>query len=149
MTPTPTPTATESPSSTSAPLSLIAVRALPIGSKVRTTGVEVAEAGRLGTPALLAIGSADAGLVVRLPADAPTIARGAMLDVSGTLAAPYGQLEIRPAKSKKKYIILGLIGGAAVGGIVAATHGGGGGGGGAAAPPTGLSPGGVTVGGPR
>ncbi len=67
---------------------------------------------------------------------------------SNTLAG--GSEEIRPAKSKKKkYIILGLLGGAAVGGIVAAAHGGGSGSGAAGAPPTGLSPGTVTVGGPR
>ncbi len=66
---------------------------------------------------------------------------------ANTLAG--GSEEIRPAKSKKKYIILGLLGGAAVGGIIAATHSGGSGSGGTAAPPTGLSPGTVTVGGPR
>ena len=67
---------------------------------------------------------------------------------SNTLAG--GSEEIRRPSSKKKYIILGLIGGAAVGGIVAATHGGGGSGpGGVALPPTALSPGPVTVGGPR
>ena len=45
------------------------------------------------------IGSADGGLVIRLPSDVPVFARGTMLDVSGKLAAPYGQLEIRPAKT--------------------------------------------------
>jgi hypothetical protein len=75
-----------------------AVRTLPIGTTVRTTGVVVAEAGRLGTPALLAIGASDAGLVVHLPADSPTFARGALIEVAGKLAAPYGQLEIRPVK---------------------------------------------------
>ena len=101
---TPTQAPTPSPSPTGSASTLGAVRAMPIGSKVRTTGVVVAEAGRLGTPALLLIGSADAGLVVHLPPDAPTLARGALLEVSGKLAAPYGQLEIRPGKSDLRVI---------------------------------------------
>jgi hypothetical protein len=67
---------------------------------VQTTGVIVAEAGRLGTPALLAIGAADAGLIVRLPADSPSFVRGTALEVTGRLAAPYGQLQIRPARGE-------------------------------------------------
>ena len=107
-TPTPTPTHTPAPSPSAspstAPVSLAAVRALPVGAKVRTTGVVVAEAGRLGSPPLIAIGSADSGLVVHLPADAPTLARGAVVDVYGKLVAPYGQLEIRPSKSDLRVI---------------------------------------------
>jgi len=56
----------------------------------------IAEAGRLGDAALIAIGDADAGIAVRLPAGSAAVARGAALIVDGTLAAPYGQLEIRP-----------------------------------------------------
>jgi len=59
--------------------------------------VVVAEAGRLGTPSLLAIGDGDAGIVVHLPPDAPSLARGTLVEVVGKLAAPYGQLEIRSA----------------------------------------------------
>lgn len=66
---------------------------------------------------------------------------------SNTMAG--GSEPIRRSSSKKKYIILGLLGGAAAGGIIAATQGGGGGSGAAALPPTTLSPGSVTVGGPR
>ena len=83
-TPTPTPVASADPASdrdtTTDPdadtdahagaIPLATVRALPIGSNVRTTGVVVAEAGRLGTPALLGDRSGDAGLVVHLPAEA-------------------------------------------------------------------------------
>ncbi len=94
--PTPGPTSTPSPTSSPTILTLEAVRTLPVGATARTTGVVVAEAGRLGSPTLLAIGSATAGLVVHLPADAPAYARGRTLDVTGKLAAPYGQLEIRP-----------------------------------------------------
>ena len=72
---------------------------MPIGATVRTTGVIVAEAGRLGSPLLLAIADPSGGLVVHLPTGAATFARGSLLEVTGKLAAPYGQLEIRPAKA--------------------------------------------------
>ena len=72
---------------------------MPIGSTARTTGVVVAEDGRLGSPTLLGIGDATGGLVVHLPSGAGTYPRGTRLDVTGKLAAPYGQLEIRPAKA--------------------------------------------------
>ena len=72
---------------------------MPIGSTARTTGVVVAEDGRLGSPNLLGVGDATAGLVVHLPSGAGTYPRGTRLDVTGKLAAPYGQLEIRPAKA--------------------------------------------------
>ena len=96
-TPTATPTSTPTGSPSTGTLPLGVVRELPIGTTVRTTGVVVAEVGRLGTPSLLPIDAADAGLVVHLPAGAPSFARGVLLDVAGRLAAPYGQLEIRPA----------------------------------------------------
>ncbi|HEY8818424.1 MAG TPA: lamin tail domain-containing protein, partial [Candidatus Limnocylindrales bacterium] len=96
-TPVPTVTATPVPTPTPTSLSLAAIRSQPIGSRVATSGVVVAEAGRLGTPPLLAIGDERAGLVVRLPDGAPAFARGARIEVTGKLAAPYGQLEIRPA----------------------------------------------------
>ncbi|MFL5673507.1 MAG: lamin tail domain-containing protein [Chloroflexota bacterium] len=102
-TPAPTPTATPKPTPTPSPsptvVALSVVRSLPIGTRVRTTGVVVAEAGRLGTPPLLAIASGDAGLVVHLPDDVPTFARGTVIEVAGKLSAPYGQLEIRPEKA--------------------------------------------------
>ena len=41
----------------------------------------------------------DAGLVVRGLPGAATLARGTRLEVTGKLAAPYGQLEIRPAEA--------------------------------------------------
>ena len=95
--PTPTPTPSPTPAADVTPLN--AVRALPLGTRVRTTGVVVAEAGRLGTPALLAIGDASGGLVVRGVSGPGTLARGTRLEVAGKLAAPYGQLEIRPTEA--------------------------------------------------
>ena len=60
-------------------------------------GTLTAEAGRLGHPALIAIQDASAGIVVRLPDGVTAPNRGTPIVVSGVLAAPYGQLEIRPA----------------------------------------------------
>ena len=85
------------------------VRALPIGRVVRTTGVVIAEEGRLGTPTLLAIGDANAGLIVHLAEGSGGYARGTRLEVAGKLAAPYGQLEIRPAKSDVRAIGSGSV----------------------------------------
>ena len=94
---TPTPTPIPTPAADVTPLN--AVRTLPLGTRVRTTGVIVAEPGRLGTPALIAIGDASAGLVVRGVSGPGTLARGTRLEVAGKLAAPYGQLEIRPTEA--------------------------------------------------
>ncbi len=93
--PTPSPTVSPSPG----PLTVIDARSYPVGSIVHTMGVVVAEAGRMGAPTLLAIGSDDAGLVVHLPAGLAGYPRGTVLDLTGRLAAPYGQLEIRPANA--------------------------------------------------
>ena len=60
-------------------------------------GVVTAEPGRLGSPALFAIADTSGGVVVKLPDGVRAPARGAMLEIRGKLADPYGQLEIRPA----------------------------------------------------
>jgi hypothetical protein len=91
----PTPTPTASPSD--ATLTIAAVRGLPVGTIVVARGVVTAEPGRLGTPALLSIGDATGGIVVKLPSDVSGIARGRVVEVRGPLVDPYGQLEIRPA----------------------------------------------------
>lgn len=102
-TPTPTPTPTlsptpspsDQPTPTPAPSSIGAARSLPVGTAVRVVGIVTAEAGRLGHPALIAIGDPTAAIVVRLGDADPRPARGERLLVAGTLADPYGQLEIR------------------------------------------------------
>jgi hypothetical protein len=107
-TPTPTPTATPaatptpapSPSTTPAAPTIATVRSAAVGTAVVARGVVTAEPGRLGTPALFAIGDATGGIVVRLPSGATPPPRGALLEVRGPLAAPYGQLEIRPASGE-------------------------------------------------
>ena len=60
------------------------------------SGVVIAEAGRLGTPPLLAIADGSGGIAVKLPDDVSGPARGASVTVTGPLNDPYGQLEIRP-----------------------------------------------------
>ena len=92
--PTPTPTPTPAPTAASVPI--VDVRAQPIGASVRVRGVVTAEAGRLGSAALLAIADESAGIVVRLATGAIGPERGTTIEVEGKLAAPYGQLEIRP-----------------------------------------------------
>ena len=58
-------------------------------------GVVIAEAGRLGTPRLLAIGDGSGGLPVRLADGQIAPGRGTPVELRGTIAAPYGQTEIR------------------------------------------------------
>jgi hypothetical protein len=72
---------------------------MPIGRKVSVAGVVTAEAGRLGTPPLLAIQDGSAGIVVRLADTSARPSRGTWIEVSGVLAAPYGQLEVRTLSS--------------------------------------------------
>jgi hypothetical protein len=95
----PTPEPTPSPSASTAIPTIASARAMPVGSTVTVRGVVTAEAGRLGTPALLAIADATGGIVVKLPAGVSPPARGRIVHVSGHLADPYGQLEVRPATS--------------------------------------------------
>jgi len=78
-------------------MDLATVRALPIGTVVTVRATVIAEAGRLGTPALLAVADATAGIAVRLPSGTAQPVRGTLLEITGSLAAPYGQLELRPA----------------------------------------------------
>jgi hypothetical protein len=57
--------------------------------------VVTAEAGRIGTPPLIVIQDATAGIAIRLEDADPRPARGTRLLVTGVLADPYGQLELR------------------------------------------------------
>jgi hypothetical protein len=96
-TPTSAPTAEPSPSPSPIGLTIAAARTKPIGSTVTIRGIVTAEPGRLGTPSLLAIGEATGGIVVKLADGVAPPARGQALVVTGQLADPYGQIEIRPA----------------------------------------------------
>lgn len=68
---------------------------MPVGASVRVRGVVAAEAGRVGSAVLFAIVDETAGIVVRVPTGAAGLPRGAVVEVDGKLASPYGQLEIR------------------------------------------------------
>lgn len=96
VTPSATPTATPTPQPSTA-ISIASARTGAVGDRVHVVGVVTAEAGRLGTPPLVAIQDATAGIVVRLPDGVARPSRGVLLDVTGALAAPYGQLEVRPS----------------------------------------------------
>jgi len=105
---TPTPTATVRPSATPTPTSgptppptigIVEARGAPTGTIVTVTGVVTAEAGRVGLPSLIAIADATGGIVVRVPDGVPAPERGATVLVKGTLADPYGQLELRPTST--------------------------------------------------
>ena len=105
-----TPTAHPSPSATPIPgptptpaadpvVAIGDVRAMATGAHVHVRGVVTAEPGRLGSSALVAIADSTGALVVHLPAGATAPGRGALVDASGPLAAPYGQLEVRPTRA--------------------------------------------------
>jgi hypothetical protein len=119
--PTPTPSTTPAPSATPIPspapspsvsplpeeLTLISIadaRMYSVGSRVRISGVVTAEAGRLGSPPLMVIQDGDAGIVLRLPDDAPSLRRGQRIEATGTIAQPFGQLELR-AQDGRLFII--------------------------------------------
>ncbi len=95
--PSPTPLATPSPtpSPTPATTSIADARQHSVGTSVTVTGTVTAESGRLGPSALVSIQDTSAGIVVRF-ADAALLRRGDRIEVSGILAEPFGQLEIRP-----------------------------------------------------
>ena len=92
-----TPSATPSAAPTPAPVELdvASARSQPVGTRLRVTGVVIAEAGRLGLPPVFAIGDAASGLGVRLADGMRVPPRGTTVSLEGILAAPYGQLELR------------------------------------------------------
>jgi hypothetical protein len=69
-------------------------RSRPVGSRVRVAGVVTISPGPTGSSLLLAISDSTAGIFIRLPA-AEDVSVGRPVEVAGTLAAPYGQLEVR------------------------------------------------------
>jgi hypothetical protein len=103
-TPTPAPTATVSPNPSPSPVpspspavvTIANARRMPIGTTVSVAGTVTAQAGRLGSPPLIAIQDSSGGLVIKLPDGVGPPSRGARLEVRGPLADPYGQLELRP-----------------------------------------------------
>ncbi len=74
---------------------MAAARQLPLGATALVRGTVIAEVGRIGLPPVFVIGDAGGGLPVRLATGQTAPARGALVEVRGSLAAPYGQLELR------------------------------------------------------
>ncbi len=97
--PSPTPAPTLPPTPVPDVSSIAAARLAPVGTLVVVRGVVVAEAGRLGTPPLVAIADPTGGVPVRMPDDFPAPRQGTLVEVRGTTADPYGQTEIRPKSS--------------------------------------------------
>ncbi|MEK6720120.1 MAG: hypothetical protein AABZ33_05545 [Chloroflexota bacterium] len=92
--PTPVPTVTPAPTAT--PISIAIARTLPIGNAVTVLGVVLAEPGRLGLPPLSVIADdTGVGIVIRLADGMTGPPRGTRVIVTGRLADPYGQLELR------------------------------------------------------
>jgi hypothetical protein len=100
-TPTPRPTPTPSPTPSPMPTALdpAAARLAPVGSRIVVRGTVTAEAGRVGSSPLLAIGDASGGIFVKLPEGVTAPSRGTVIQVAGKLADPYGQLELRPGEA--------------------------------------------------
>jgi uncharacterized protein YdeI (BOF family) len=98
--PTATPTASSTTSAratqTAAELQSIAiVRARAAGTRVRVAGVVTVEPGLVGADDLFAVQDESGGIFVRLPEAVDGLTVGRAVEVAGTLAAPYGQLEVR------------------------------------------------------
>jgi len=74
-----------------------AARREQIGETVTVEGIVTVEVGRILGDRTTVIQDASAGVAVRLPEGVANPVRGDRVRVTGELAAPYGNLEIRPA----------------------------------------------------
>jgi hypothetical protein len=99
--PTPAPpTATPTPSATAAPITIETARGLTVGQAAAIEGIVTVEPGRILGDDVMALQDATGGICVQLPADALAgIGRGSAVIVAGILAAPYGNLELRPVSA--------------------------------------------------
>jgi hypothetical protein len=96
LTPAPTPTVMPSlmPSPT---LSIADARAQPIGGTVAVIGTVTVGQGRIPGDATIAVQDDSGGIYARLPASSSVnLGTGDIVRIEGVLAAPYGNLEIRP-----------------------------------------------------
>jgi hypothetical protein len=85
------------------PITIADARGAPIGATVRVRGVVTAEPGRVGLASLGVVADASGSICIRFPVNvAPP--RGALLEIAGPLADPYGQLEIRPLSAGARLI---------------------------------------------
>ncbi len=91
----PSPTPSPTPAPTNPPVTIRSARGAAIGTTIHVRGVVTAQPGRVGLPPLGVVADETGAVFVRFP-DGVAPARGALLDVAGKLADPYGQLEVRP-----------------------------------------------------
>jgi hypothetical protein len=103
--PTPDPSPTASPAATPTILSIAAARSLTLGATATIQGTVTVEANHLPDGSLIGVQDATGGIYVNLPAGAPVVARGDVVLVTGTLAAPYGNVEVRPADASLVAVI--------------------------------------------
>ena len=89
-TPTPAPTVAEPDR-----VSLGTARSMPAGAKVHVSGAVTAGPGLVGDDAVFVMADETAGVFVRVAVPPEWARPGREVEVVGTLAAPYGQLEIR------------------------------------------------------
>lgn len=109
-TPKPTPDPTPTPEVTAAPpdsADIVAARGLAIGARTTVIGVVTADPGKILGDRTMAIQDSSGGIFVRLPDGYPleAMARDLVVQVSGKLAAPYGNLELRPGSSSDVVVI--------------------------------------------
>ena len=76
-------------------MTVAAARQVAVGRTAVVRGVVIAEAGRLGTPPVFAIGDATGGLPVKLADGQVAPPRGTLVELRGAIADPYGQTELR------------------------------------------------------
>jgi DNA/RNA endonuclease YhcR with UshA esterase domain len=106
-TPTPKPTAVATPAPTPAPtitpppsgsVAISEARRRAVGSRVTVTGSVTVQPGRILGDRTLVIQDDSGGIAVRVPMGIThdQLSRGVILRVSGSLADPYGNLELRP-----------------------------------------------------
>ena len=95
---TPAPTNVATPSPTSDPtISIAQARVQPIGASVAVQGTVTVDPGWILGDSTLALEDGSGGIYVNLPAmPSEDLAPGDIIRVAGVLAAPYGNLEIRP-----------------------------------------------------
>lgn len=101
--PTASPHPSTEPSATPSPSPALPVadaRTRPIGTTVHVSGTVTVQAGRILGDRTIAVQDGSGGIVIRLPASGggATLERGSIVAVSGQLAGPYGNLELRPAR---------------------------------------------------
>ena len=104
-TPTPSSAPTVTPAPTPAVLSIAAARGLAPGETATIQGTVTVEPGRLPDDSLIAVQDATGGMCLQVPPGGPLLTRGDVVLVTGSLAAPYGNLELRPADAADLVVV--------------------------------------------